>query len=86
MPWRLQSAEVRDDFKLFVRFLDGTDGIVEMRMLIHSATAGVFSALRDVNVFRQACVEHGAVTWPGELDLAPDAMYRAIKDHGRWVV
>ena len=29
-------------------------------------------------------VEHGAVTWPGELDLAPDAMYREIKKNGFW--
>jgi hypothetical protein len=27
-----------------------------------------------------------AVVWPGELDLAPDAMYDAIKVHHHWVV
>jgi hypothetical protein len=28
----------------------------------------------------------GAVTWPGDLDLAPDAMYRAINEQGNWIV
>jgi hypothetical protein len=31
----------------------------------------------------------GVVTWPGEIDLAPDAMHRAIRDHGEygeWIV
>jgi len=26
------------------------------------------------------------VTWPGEIDLAPDAMYREIKKAGKWVL
>ncbi len=43
-------------------------------------------ALKDDALFRRAYVEHGAVTWPGELDLAPDAMYGEIKRHGEWVL
>jgi hypothetical protein len=30
--------------------------------------------------------EDGAVTWPGDIDLAPDAMYREIKRSGEWVL
>jgi hypothetical protein len=26
------------------------------------------------------------VTWPGELDLAPDAMHEAIKQQGEWIL
>ena len=26
------------------------------------------------------------LAWPGDLDLAPDAMHRAIKEHGTWIV
>jgi hypothetical protein len=40
---------------------------------------------RDPVLFAQAYVEYGAVIWPGEIDLAPDAMYDEIKKHGRWV-
>ncbi|RPI04004.1 MAG: DUF2442 domain-containing protein, partial [Zetaproteobacteria bacterium] len=36
--------------------------------------------------FSQVFVAHGAVTWPGEIDLAPDAMYAEIKKLGRWVL
>jgi hypothetical protein len=34
-------------------------------------------------VFEQAYLDLGMVTWPGEIDLAPDAMYREIKQHGK---
>jgi hypothetical protein len=26
------------------------------------------------------------VTWPGEIDLAPDAMYAEIKQGGHWIL
>jgi hypothetical protein len=31
-------------------------------------------------------LEYGAVTWPGEIDLAPDAMYEEIKQNGTWAL
>jgi hypothetical protein len=43
----------------------------------------VFEPLRDPNVF---AVVMGAVQWANGADLAPDAMYDAIKAHGRWIV
>ena len=43
---------------------------------------GVFSHLNDPAKFREVAVVNGAVTWPGGLDLAPDAMYQEIKLHG----
>ena len=84
--WRVQAVETLSNYRLKVRFVDGLEGIVDMQMMIWSTGAGVFEALRDPAVFAQAHVELGVVTWPGELDLAPDAMYDEIKAHGTWVL
>jgi Protein of unknown function (DUF2442) len=85
-PWRVAEVEALPGFQLRVRFNDGTEGIVEMAEFIKSEAAGVFAALRDEKLFRQARLEFGAVTWPGELDLAPDAMHREIHENGKWIV
>jgi hypothetical protein len=85
-PWRVAHVEVLPGFRLHVRFNDGTEGNVELSDFLHSGSAGVFAALRDANQFAQARIECGAVTWPGDLDLAPDAMHRAIKARGTWIV
>jgi hypothetical protein len=69
-----------------VRFVDGTTGTVNLLGLIQSPRAGVFAQLADQTLFNQAFVEHGVVSWPGELDLAPDAMYTEIKKTGEWVL
>ena len=67
-------VHAEEGYRLSVRFGDGTAGVVEMAGLIASADAGVFAALRDPARFAEAFVEMGAVVWPGDLDLAPDAM------------
>lgn len=86
MPWRVVEVRALADFSLYVRFVDGLEGEVDMAALIHSPTAGVFAQLSDSSRFAQVFVEHGAVTWPGEIDLAPDAVHTEIKKHGKWVL
>ena len=85
-PWRVTKVDIVAPFRLNVTFIDGVSGIVDMTELVHSPDAGVFAALADPNVFSQAFVEYGVVTWPGELDLAPDAMYDEIKANGEWIL
>lgn len=83
MEWTVVSVEPKLPLSLVVSFLDGTRGTVRFEQ---SHLRGVFEALKDPELFRQARVECGAVTWPGEIDLAPDAMYREIKRTGEWVL
>ena len=82
--WRVAFVEALPDYRLRVRFLDGLEGIVDMSRLIVSPNAGGFAALSDAALFEQAYLEYGAVTWPGEIDLAPDAMHREIESAGSW--
>ena len=84
--WRVREVTALPGYRLAVRFADGLAGTVDLAALVWSPKAGVFASLRDPAQFGQVYVELGAVTWPGELDLAPDAMYAAIKAHGEWVI
>lgn len=86
IPWRVVSVQAEPGFRLLVHFIDGTQGEVDMSRMINGTHAGVFTVLRDSTLFEQVFLDHAVVTWPGELDLAPDAMYDAIKAEGRWVL
>ena len=79
-------VEALADFRLHVRFHDGLEGIVDMSREIHAPGAGVFAALADPGLFAAVFVEFGAVTWPGEIDLAPDAMHAEIRANGEWIL
>jgi len=85
-PWRVTAVEALPDFRLRVAFADGLTGTVDMSRIVHSPKAGVFAALKDPSLFAQVTLEYGAVAWPGELDLAPDAMHSAIQERGMWLV
>ena len=80
MPWRVMSVKAMPGFKLYVGFVDGTENQPALASSIHAPDAGVFAVLADATLFAQVFVDCGAVTWPGELDLAPDDMYRRIKN------
>jgi hypothetical protein len=75
-------VRVRPDYRLTVEFVDGTVGDANLEPMIFAESAGVFEALRDPQLFAQAFVDYGAVTWPNGLDLAPDAMYDVIRNGG----
>lgn len=88
VPWRVTSVIVLPNAQLEVTFVDGTSGKVDMREFLSSPgiDGTVFEPLRDFVVFAEARVVTGAVQWPGGADLAPDAMYDAIRESGVWVL
>jgi hypothetical protein len=87
-PWRVKSVTPLPDARLQVTFVDGTAGEVHMKsFLSNSSVCGtIFEPLRDPAIFVQAQVVLGAVQWPNGADLAPDAMYDAIREHGQWIL
>ena len=73
---KIIEAVPRQDYKLFLRFENGVAGAVDLSALVGR---GVFASWRQSGVFEQAKVtDMGAVEWPGEVDLCPDALYMQL--------
>ncbi len=83
MDWEVIEVKVEAPLSLYVRFHDGTNGKVRFES---SYLTGVFRALKDQRIFEQVRIDGGAIAWPGDLDLAPDAMYNAIKSQGELIL
>jgi Protein of unknown function (DUF2442) len=75
MHWDIVEVKPEPDYCLFVRFKDGLRGRVR---LDPRELTGVLAPLRDVEFFNRVYIDAGAPAWPGEIDLAPDAIYRQI--------
>jgi len=75
MYWDVVEVKPEPDYRLFVRFKDGLEGHVHLRP---EELTGALAPLRDEKFFERVFIEYGAVAWPGEIDLAPDAMYAQI--------
>jgi len=75
MYWDVVEVKPESDYRLFVRFKDGLAGRVQLR---REELTGALAPLLDKQFFEQVFADHGAVAWPGEIDLAPDAMYAEV--------
>ena len=75
MYWDVVEVKPEPDCCLFVQFKDGLAGRVKLRQ---EELTGALAPLRDVQFFERVFIDYGAVAWPGEIDLAPDAMYAQV--------
>ncbi len=64
-----------DDFNMEITFDDGKSGVLDCKPIIEKG--GVFSVLRDPNVFNRAEIHKdlGVITWNNEVDIAPETAY-----------
>lgn len=72
MKWSVVEVKPEPHHRLFVRFQDGVAGYVQFRP---EELTGVLAPLLDEQFFAKAYIDFGGVSWSGEIDLAPDAMY-----------
>jgi hypothetical protein len=74
---RIVEAEARENYRLGVRFQDGSEGEVDLGDLVGR---GVFAVWSDPAVFASVSIddESGTVAWPGGIDLAPDGLCRKV--------
>jgi hypothetical protein len=61
------------DYRIRLRFDDGTKGVADLAELVKEAP---LERLRDLAVFRDFTVDGGTVTWgDGDLSIAAEALY-----------
>ena len=75
MNWDVIEVKPEPHYRLFVRFKDGLAGRVQFRA---EELTRALAPLLDEKFFEQVFIDYGAVAWPGEIDLAPDAMYAQV--------
>jgi hypothetical protein len=63
--------------RLALTFSDGTSGEVDFEPFL---AREFFAPLRDEALFAEAFIDGGTVAWPGNLDIAPEALY--ARAHG----
>ena len=88
VAWRVTAVSALPDTRLRVTFVDGTSGEVEMGAFLRNPglDGTIFESLRNPVIFVQAQVVLGAIQWPNGADLAPDAIYDAIRERGVWIL
>ena len=70
---KIQTAKSLPGYRLELQFDSGEKGVVDLSSLVGR---GVFEEWNHPGSFERVSVtEVGAVEWPGQIDLCPDALY-----------
>lgn len=81
--WSINKFKILPNYPVQVEFADGTAGLADLAPRLSQGPLGDgYDPLYDQKFFSQAYLEHGALTWPGGIDMASDAMYERIRTSG----
>jgi len=71
-------ARYERNYTLFIRFSDGTEGEVDLRLELHGE---IFEPLKDISTFKTFSVhpEFHTICWPNGADFAPEFLYEKIQ-------
>ena len=72
MYFDVASVVANDDFTLSLVFEDGKSGIYDMKPLIGK---GPWEHLASLSIFKTVSIDCGTAVWPGDIDIAPEALY-----------
>jgi len=70
---KVVSAKYASDFKINVTFNNGCKLVCDLANTLRSE---VFEPLQDKAKFKKFSVNDGVVEWPGEIDIAPEYLYK----------
>ncbi len=75
---RIVFVEALEEKRLFLRFNDGGEGVIDLEQSIQFT--GVFEPLLDPSFFQQVTINpiSGTVEWPNGADLDPDVLYESV--------
>jgi hypothetical protein len=72
MYWTVKSVTPLENYWLYLTFENNEQRYFDMKPLLNT---GVFSTLKDLEMFRTVRVAFDSVAWNNEVDIAPETLY-----------
>jgi hypothetical protein len=77
MVW-IVKAELKDDYRVFMEFNDGTNGIIDFKEKLDNDHRPIVKDLLDLEKFRTVKVDLDTLCWDNGVDFAPEFLYEKI--------
>lgn len=84
MPTKVTGLEKLGDYRVRVRFNDGSGGIHDFTAMTREP-GSLLAPLRDEVYFNRVFLEFGAPTWPNGFDIAPEWLRREMEEAGELI-
>jgi len=74
MIWIIEAKYIKS-YKIWLKFNDGSEGIVDLESTIKNDHREIFRALSAEDQFKRFKVDADTIVWENGLDLAPEYLY-----------
>lgn len=74
---KIEKAEYCGDYRFYIEYDDQVKSEIDLSDYLEKGP--IFYPLKDPNFFKQAKVESGTLVWPNEADIAPETLYKKVK-------
>ena len=69
-------VEALENYKLILTFDNGETKIKDMKPYLDK---GIFTKLKDINVFNNVKIKYGTISWENDIDMCADSLYETSK-------
>ncbi len=80
MILHVEEAEYLGEYRVSLRFNDGTSGEVDLQRELRGT---VFNPLRDTDLFKNFKVEGHTLAWPNGADFAPEFLKKLMQEQSQ---
>jgi Protein of unknown function (DUF2442) len=77
MKWVIEAKYI-NKYKIWLKFNDGEEGIVDLESTILNDHRPIFNALKDLEQFKNFKVDADTIVWENGLDLAPEFLFELV--------
>ena len=78
MVWVVR-AELKEDYKVFVEFNDGLNGIIDFYNKLKSDHRENIRELLNLELFKTMKTDLDTICWDNGVDFAPEYLYEQVK-------
>ena len=79
MPYWIIKVELRENYKIYIKFNDGLSGIIDFQNKIKTDHRSIIRELIDEAKFKAIRIERHTLCWDNGVDFAPEYLYDKAK-------
>ena len=68
----LKEFQIQQDYQIVITYINGEKRLFDMKSFL---TEKPWDKLKSKTLFNKATISYGTLSWPGEIDIAPETLY-----------